>query len=158
MEKMMKLPVEVQQVIQEYANMYPLPVNNEEGASNWTHALCQQLNFSFPSAGWGHKSAGPGRPHSKDVVCTMNPFIGWDVVLAAGGPNPTLQLNGDSIDLSGQIFEPVSPVDYLGSTPPPPPNPPTDIEAKLDYIIQMMQKYHTEEMDAITAPRVTRMG
>ena len=107
--------------------------------------------------GWGHKSAGPGRPHSKDVVCTESPFIGWDVVLGAGTRNPILTLNGDSIVLVGQIFEPVTAQDFLGNIIPLPPVPPTDVDAKLDYIIATIQRNHEEEMDAITSDRITRI-
>lgn len=123
---MAQLPEDVKKVIAQYATKYPIPVSNETASQDWTHKLAQQLKFSFPSAGWGHKSAGSGRPHSKDVVALSSPFVGWDVILGAGTSNPTLQLDGDSIDLSGQVFEQVDAQDFLGSAPPIPPEPPDD--------------------------------
>jgi len=45
-----------------------------ELARVWTHALCEQLRFSH-GATWGHKSAGPGRPHSADVIACIAPYL-----------------------------------------------------------------------------------
>ena len=158
----MYLPDRVKQKIQEFVNKYPFPTTNDVDAANWTHQLCEQLKFSFPDDGWGHKKADNNRPHSADVIAISNPFLGWDIIFNAGSPQATLNLAADSKDLANppdgpQVFEPVTATDYLGSVVPIPPDPPTDIEAKLDYIIQMMQKYHSEEMEAIVAPRVTRI-
>ena len=124
----MKLPSDVQLIIAQFASKFPIPVNDEIGSQNWTHRLCQQLKFSFPASGWGHKSAGAGRPHSKDVVALSSPFTGWDVILGAGTSSPTLTLNGDNLDLTGQLFETVDAVNFLDSAPPIPPPVTTEIE------------------------------
>lgn len=155
----MKLSDEVKDIISRFVAKYPIPLtDNVEDSQNWTHRLCQQLKFSFPNDGWGHKSAGPGRPHSSDVICLSSPFMGWDIIYNSGGPSAELNLNAESIDLSGQIFEQVSAVDFLGDIPIPPPPPDGTIEEKLDRILAIMTKYHDVEMAAIVAPRVTRIG
>lgn len=155
----MQLTPEVKTVITQFANKFPIPKSDETASQDWTHKLSQQLKFSFPAAGWGHKKAGAGRPHSKDVVAISSPFVGWDVILAAGTSTPELSLNGDSIDLAGQLFESVTALDSLDSIPPPEPPPIIgDINAKLDQIIFILTAYHNEEMDAITAPRTVVMG
>jgi hypothetical protein len=151
----MYLSSEVQDKIAEFTNKFPL-ANTTEESQTWTHRLCQQLKFSFPNDGWGHKSAGPGRPHSADCICLSSPFWGWDIINNAGSPQAKLNLNAESIDLSGQIFEQVTAADFIGDVPIPP-DPPSTIEQKLDLIITMLRNYHAEEMEAITAPRITRM-
>jgi len=148
---MSKLNAEQQLVIQRYTNKFPIPSNDVTLSQEWAHKLCQQLKFSFPNEGWGHKSADPRRPHSSDVIAIRSPFVGWDIILDAGGSNPILTLYGESIDLNGQIFEEVVAVNYLGGIVDPPPT--IDINAKLNYIIQMMEKYHDDEMVAIQKPR-----
>lgn len=157
----MKLSDEVKEVISRFDAKYPVPVtDNVEDSQNWTHRLAEQLKYSFPSDGWGHKFAGLGRPHSSDVVCLSSPFMGWDIIYNSGSPSAELNLNAESIDLSGQIFEQVTAYDHLGNdggTIPPPPSGGT-IEEKLDRIISLLTTYHNEEMDAITAPRITKIS
>lgn len=152
----MYLPEAVKSKILEFANKYPLPTTGDEYASTWTHMLCQQLKFSFPNDGWGHKSAGPGRPHSKDCICLSSPFIGWDIIFSAGSPDAQLNVNAESIDLTGQIFEQVTAADFIGSSVPIPPD--GTVDEKLDLIIQLLRQFHAEEMKAITAPRIVNMG
>ena len=117
-------------VITHFEDTFPLPTTGDDAARDWTHRLAQQMRFSFPSDGWGHKSASPTRPHSADCIALLNPFIGWDVVGNAGTPQAVLTMDGESIDLSGQTFEPVEAVNYLGGPPPDPP-PPGDLEARV---------------------------
>ena len=151
---MAKLNSECQLVISRFVLKFPLPVNSVTASQEWVHKLCQQLKFSFPYEGWGHKSAGPGRPHSSDVIATYPPLVGWDIILDAGSANPILTLNANSMNLPEQIFEEVMAVNFLGGIiDPPEPPPTTDINAKLDYIIQTMEKYHDNEMAAIQKPR-----
>lgn len=153
----MYLPPAVQDKIAEFVNKFPLVTTGDEDSANWTHSLCQQLKFSYPNDSWGHKSAGPGRPHSADCICLSSPFIGWDIITNAGTPQAKLNLGAESIDLSGQIFEQVVAYDFLGNSVPVPPPTPGTIEEKLDLIIQLLRQFHAEEMEAITAPRITRM-
>lgn len=161
----MYLPEPVKAKINEFVAKYPFPKTNDEDSANWTHQLCQQLKYSFPNDGWGHKSAGPGRPHSADVICLSSPFIGWDIITSAGSPDAKLNLNGESIDLTGQIYEQVTATDYLGSVNPPQPPPSGTVDEKLNLIISKLDaldakvtQYHGQEMDAIVAPRITKMA
>jgi hypothetical protein len=127
---MASIPDSAKLVIQNFVDKYPFPKTNDEDSANWTHQLCEQLAYSFPGDGWGHKSAGAGRPHSADVIALQSPFIGWDIIISAGSPDARLNLNTDSTILAGQIFEPVTPRNYLESTPPiePPVEPPVSTE------------------------------
>ena len=121
----MKLPNDAQVIIGRYVAKFPVPTTSEVAAQDWTHNLCRQLVYSFPGDGWCHKSAGPGRPHSKDCVAIQRSgqFYGWDIVLSAGSSAATLDLNADSQDLTGQQPEPVVPYNYLDDDPPDPPPP-----------------------------------
>jgi hypothetical protein len=160
----MKLEPDVKQTILEFAREFPIP-SGEVACQNWTHRLCQQLKYSHPANNWGHKSAGMGRPHSKDTIAIQYPFTGWDILIGAGAINPILDVNADSIDLTGQVFEFVEANNYLGdivSPPIPPippiPEPPISVEEKLDQIIEMIRTFHDEEMEAIIKDRITRMA
>ena len=130
----MKLSPAVQTVIAQFATAFPIPYT-DEASREWTHRLAEQLAFSFPTEGWGHKSASPTRPHSADVVAIKSPFLGWDLLVNGGSPVVTLNLNADSIDLAGQTFEPVSPVNHLNFEPTDPTEPPTgDLEARVETL------------------------
>lgn len=129
----MKLPPPVQALIAQFAARFPVPTTSDDASRDWTHRLCEQLAFSFPADGWGHKSASPTRPHSADAIAIRSPFLGWDVIDNSGGPAAALRLNGDSIDLAHpemQTFEPVTPVNHLHVEPPE--EPPTgDLETRV---------------------------
>lgn len=113
-----------QAMIRVFASKFPLPVT-EDGCRDWTHLLAEQFQYSW-GAGWGHKRADHGRPLSSDVIAYQEAavFVGFDVIINAGLPTATVVTDGDAIDLTGQVFERVSPVNHLGTaTPPAPPAP-----------------------------------
>jgi hypothetical protein len=144
--------------ILEFVNKFPIPKTNDDEASAWTHMLCEQLKHSFPTDGWGHKFAGPGRPHSADVICLLSPFIGWDIVSSAGSPDAKLNLSGESIDLTGQIYEPVAGANHLGSVVEPPvpnPEPPDNLEIELLMKILSELMVHTTYLKAIAVGMTT---
>jgi hypothetical protein len=124
-EPALKLSDAHKEVIIRFAAKFPLAVT-EDGSREWTHKLAQQMKFSFPAEKWGHKAASDTRPHSADAIAIPSPFIGWDVISGAGAPGATLQLDSDSIDLTGQAFEAVEAIDHIGVPPvtPPPVTPP----------------------------------
>lgn len=106
-----------------FRDKFPAPTgsseNDEEMRRQWTHRLAQQLAFSRPNDGWGHKSAGAGRPHSSDVVARQvgGQLVGFDMLIAAGTSSQHYaEANVEPIDLTGQIFEPVEPWDFIGGT------------------------------------------
>jgi hypothetical protein len=132
-----------QAVIRAFAAAYPVPTTGDDAARDWTHRLCEQLAFSCPADGWGHKRADPTRPHSADCIAIRAPFVGWDIIDSAGTPQAALRLGGQSLDLSGQTFEPVTPTNHLADDPPPPPPPPpTDCpcEEQLNVIIAQLHQ------------------
>lgn len=82
-----------------------------------TRKIAEQFAFSFPNERWGQKSADGQRPVSVDVIAR------WvDALLIGYRVLPQLLTNG--INLSGQMFRPVSPVDYLNTGEPAPDKPP----------------------------------
>lgn len=93
--------------------------------------VAEQFAFSFPGEGWGSKSAGAGRPQTKDVVARQRNGVldGWDLVNGS-----TLDVVCTShLDLAGQVFIAVNAVDHLGSAPPPPPPPPGDFVTRQQF-------------------------
>jgi len=145
-------------LITKFAAKYPFPITNDEDSANWTHRLCEQLAFSYPATPWGHKKASDTRPHSADVIALSNPFVGWDIITNAGTPAARLNLNDSEIDLSGQVFEPVNPVNHLADAPPiePPVIPPTIPPASnLDVEILNELKKHTMILTAIANAMAT---
>lgn len=153
--------------IVEFERKFPLPkVTYVIESQMWTHRLCEQLKYSFPNDGWGHKSAGPGRPHSADCIALQSPFIGWDIIYDSASPNAQLQLTTPSIDLTGQLFEPVSAYNHLQDVVEPPIPPPVDdtIDAKLNLILkgqvelaERMNSQYESLMAAIRADRITKI-
>ena len=145
---MQQLTPEQMETIVRFAAKFPVPTTNDEASRAWTRRLCEQLAYSFPAAGFGHKRASEDRPPSADCVAMPGAaFVGWDVIADSGSPAARLSLNAESQhDLAAplrQVFIKVDPVDYLGDAPPPTPGPtPVDpppaacaCEATLDAIL-----------------------
>lgn len=132
----MRLTDAQQQMLKDYADRYPVPTGETE-RQEWTHRLAEQFRYSFGTP-WGHKSAGPGRPHSKDAIAYKfgDAFWAYDTINGATG---ALISNPDPIDIHGQIFEVVAPVNHMGAPVPPPPDEdpgtPQEILDRLDQII-----------------------
>lgn len=126
----MQLPNEVKLVIQAYAARFPVPSQGQPvSGQDWTHRLAEQLAYSFPGKGYGHKSAGPGRPHSGDAIAQVvdGRLFCWDLVIGMGTGSGQLNVNASGEDITGQVFEAVTPVNHLGaSVPQPPPQPQPD--------------------------------
>lgn len=83
-----------------------------------TMRIAEQCRFELGS-NWGTKRYTWTHPLSTDVICTQSPLVGWDWSVPAG-----IAQFPESIDLRGQIFVPVDPVDHLGAPPGPVPLPP----------------------------------
>jgi len=129
----MNLRPEHKAVIVKFESMFPLPDTDEE-SRQWTHMLAEQMAYSFPTEGWGHKSAGGNRPHSADVIALKSPFVGFDIVNNAGSEAAELNLDAESIDLTTpfmQEYEKVDPVNYFDDEPEPPP---TDLEERVEAL------------------------
>ena len=119
---MAKWPSRVQEIVEEmagYRDWYAAP---DEDRRARTQAIAEQCCFELGD-NWGHKRADPGRPPSADVFCTASPFEGWDWSVPGG-----IAQFPDSIDLTGQTFIKVDPINHLGVAEPPESEPPDPIE------------------------------
>jgi hypothetical protein len=111
----MKYPARVQQIIDELARKNPdLVAGDDEARRRLTMLFAQQARFEL-GPNWGTKRASPTRPLSADAICTQDPFVGWDTQIAGG----VIAQFPESIDLAGQVFVPVDPVDHLRTSTPP---------------------------------------
>lgn len=118
-----------QNVLEAYHRKFGLPAIEPTGdaARAWTFKLAQQFNFSFPTEGWATKRASHTRPPSTDVICTMNPFVGFDVIQDQGIPSQRLNnlVGHHGEDLTGQVVILTPAFDWIGGGTVPTPIPPT---------------------------------
>lgn len=107
-----------------FAATFPPPID-DDACRDWTRRLAEQFAYEF-GTNWGTKQADPGRPPSTDCICTASPFTGFDVLINQATSWQTVATNPPPLDLTGQVFIAVVPVDHLGlddstgTTPPPP--------------------------------------
>lgn len=168
----MKLPDPVKATIQAFVTRFGLPSPaTEDAARAWTHRVAEQVRASHGPT-WGHKKAAPDRPHSADVIARqdVDRLWGWDLLFSAGSPQQAFIADPDAIDITGQTFESVDPVDHLGGgSAPPPPDPGTgdaaccavllgalqDIQARLATIeATVAQAARQEELCTLTGQRI----
>lgn len=112
-------------VVHQFVAARGLPAIDEATMRAWTADLCAQMAYSFPGAGFGHKRAGQGRPPSTNILAQQadGHLYGYAVLTETGAYQPS----PDRWDLSGQIFIPVEPRNFLPVSPPvapPPVDPP----------------------------------
>lgn len=139
----MKLPPAVLATRDRYVAMFPLwdtpgDPTAEDRARQWTLGLISQIVYEHPGQGYGSKRADPGRPLSKDAIAqqtetatsgaaratgkgkqapatrTYLQLLGWDLLTGAGSGSPQLVPDPDSMDITGQVFEPVAGADVIG--------------------------------------------
>jgi hypothetical protein len=108
-------------VVTLYNQNVDLARGDDEQRRRLARKIAEQCRFELGPT-WGHKSADPTRPPSKDAIAQQQPdgrLIGWDLFNGSTRepfPEP------ESMDLTGQHFIDVSPgVNHLGPVPPPPP-------------------------------------
>jgi hypothetical protein len=103
--------------------------------------IAQQIAFEF-GLSWGTKRADPGRPLSKDAIALKQfdgTILAWDLF------NGTTRVpfdNPSSIDISGQTFVPVQPVNHLSDvTVPdvPPVTPPVQPDSNIQLLLAAME-------------------
>ena len=126
----MTWPDRVQQIVNQLALGVEHDAPDEQRRAI-TQKIAEQCRFEL-GPNWGWKRADPGRPLSTDVFCTKEPFIGWDWSIPSG-----IASFPSSIDLTGQVFVTVQPVNHLDipDTVPTRPTPGTpDLEARLKAI------------------------
>lgn len=128
----MNLPVEIRALYRRWLTAFPIPHGSagpdiEDACRQWATRFAEQVAFTTDDLTWGTKRAGAGRPLSKDTLARMvvgHLFI-WDLISGAGTGNGQA-VNPDTVqsaDITGQLFEPVTPQDHLHTTPDPDPMP-----------------------------------
>ena len=127
-------------LLRRFVAAVPIPPPYSQGGTDddrraWVNKCAAQFKFSFPSEGWGTKSAHAARvPRSTDAICTREPFIGYDLILAGGADSQRVTFNPEAIDLRGQYFlDDMAPHDFIGGAGPvePPPTHNTRLGASL---------------------------
>lgn len=106
-------------VLEKFAATFP-PPREDAACRMWTGRLAEQFAFTFPTQGWGTKRADMGRPPSTDCICTLTPFIGYDVLLDQGLGTQTVAKYPGPLNLTGQIFLPVKATNHLALVTVPP--------------------------------------
>lgn len=122
----MKLPDRAKEIVRAlYERHKDLARGDDEQRRTLTRMIAEQVRFELGPS-WGHKSADPGRPPSKDAIAFQDGAVLWGFDLFNGQtrepwPDP------EGLNITGQHFIDVSPGgDHLGAGPPPPPPPPDD--------------------------------
>lgn len=128
----MQYPERVQKIIDAlWASHRDLANGDDDQRRALTLLISQQIRFE-KGPSWGTKSAGAGRPPSKDTIVEQwgETLLGWDW---QNGTTRQPNQYPASQDLTGQIFIAVDAIDHLGvSAPPalpadpPPASPPVD--------------------------------
>lgn len=133
----MKWPDRVQAIVEALAAAHrDLQFGDDVARRRLTMLFAEQCCFELGS-NWGTKRADPGRPLSADVICTRDPFVGWDTQIAGG----VIAQFPESIDLAGQVFVPVEPANHLGAGEPASPPPASaDLAARLEAIEQILAR------------------
>jgi hypothetical protein len=169
------VPVEGQRLLQQLADRHPALIRSQDDDARraWVRMGAEQLAFSV-SPEWGTKTAGGGRPQSKDAIARIvsGQLCGWDIV---NGTTRALQF-GEGEVLPGQAFVAVTPANHLGAPatepqPDPTPDPApgeavtgitpeqlaaalaklADLEAKLDAIALAAQNASNRAEAVVTA-------
>lgn len=145
-------------LLQAYVNKFGLPELDDDKARDWTRELAEQFVFSFPNEGWGHKSGGGSRPPSTDVIARQccGGFWGYDLILNQGIPSQSLIPRPGVLNLAGQAFITVSPVNHLGSSTTVPPvvippitQPPVNLTPILERL-SVLEKQVSEQLNLIS--------
>ena len=113
----MRLPDRVQDITVElYNRNLALAHGDDDQRRQLARMIAEQARYELGPS-WGHKRADPGRPPSKDAIAQQQPdgkLFAWDLFNGA-----TREPNADpeSIDITGQTFIVVPPVNHLGIAP-----------------------------------------
>ncbi|HXG72286.1 MAG TPA: hypothetical protein VNJ04_16875 [Gemmatimonadaceae bacterium] len=128
-----QLPAAVLEIRARYVQMFPVPQTpgggdaHEERCRQWSITFAEQVAYELPGKGWGMKRGDANRPISKDTIARLSDgrLLAWDLLLGTGTGAPVLVPSPDAMDVTGQVFVPVTPTNHLGATPAPQPTPPT---------------------------------
>jgi hypothetical protein len=136
-EPVMQLPALVYQIAADFADEIPPPQRgqhettgqHEERCRQWSIRLAQQVHYDTQEARWGVKRSSPTNPISKDSLAFngADGLHAWDMLIGTGTGKPIFATNPAHHFIPTQKFEPVEPVNHLGTTPTPPPPAPTPL-------------------------------
>jgi hypothetical protein len=133
----MKYPERVQEIVEKLASGVPHDAEDDLRRSV-TRKIAEQCRFELGPE-WGHKRADPGRPPSADVFAFQSSdsplFVGWDWSIPGG-----VATFPDSIDLTGQVFIEVEPINHLEEPVPVPP--PADLERRVARIEAFIDQFN----------------
>ena len=128
----MRLPDAAQAIVVAlYRKHLDLARGDDDQRRQLTSKIAETVRFTLGPS-WGWKSAGSGRPPSKDAIAQQDGAILWGYDLFNGAtrePND----RPEAENITGQVFIAVPPVDHLGTSVPPtipptipPTTPPSD--------------------------------
>lgn len=97
----------------------PAGQGKHEAAAAYTYKFAQQLRASKGDA-YGAKRTSSSAPLSADVFAVRegSKLYGFDLFQDTDGDNTSVNASPDAMDITGQFFQPVDPVDYLGGSDP----------------------------------------
>jgi len=123
---MRPIPTDVQQTIDEYVAIYPVPRGDgseawieDEVRYGWTKRL-QETIRSRHGAAWGAKSTSDGSPRGKDTIAFNGPdgLEVWDILVGTATGNPTLAVEDAEYHfVPDQYFIPSDPLDHVEFPP-----------------------------------------
>ena len=124
-------------LLQQFAAEYPAPTAGDNSARDWILNFAQQVCYSRGSA-YGTKSTSPQSPQTKDVLAyrTLANLYGWDLLYASGSSDCRVVFNPETMDITGQTFIAVQPINHLALTPvpPTPPDPDPNLISRVERI------------------------
>ena len=114
----MKLPDHIFAVVRAvHAANLSLANGDDDQRRSLQKKIVETAVARFPGQGWGWKSAGQGRPPSKDAIANnklqQGHLLGWDCF--DGGTRQPAQ--GDSELIDGQVFIELQGIDHLNGIP-----------------------------------------
>ena len=114
----MKLPDHIFAVVRAvHAANLSLANGDDDQRRSLQKKIVETAVARFPGQGWGWKSAGQGRPPSKDAIANnklqQGHLLGWDCF--DGGTRQPAQRDAEMID--GQIFIELQGLDHLDGIP-----------------------------------------
>ncbi len=100
-----------------YEKFKNLAHGSDDQRRELTRKIIEQLVFEFPGRGYGWKSAGRGRPPSKDAIAVFvaGHLYGWDWQ-NGGSRKRQVQAGSRSENLDGQVFIRVGGVKHISTS------------------------------------------
>lgn len=140
----MQLPTQILKIRDRFVARFPVPQRAVEFESQdqfegrcrqWSWDLAETIVFETGDAHWGVKKSSEHNPQSKDALANWSGLlparlVSFDMLLAVGTGNPSLVESPGGVDITGQVFIPVKPVNHLGvpdTVPAPTPTTPTPV-------------------------------